>query len=484
MEDLEKNHKGRRLLIIALVVAAVALVAVFLLRRGKGNGAERYRTELVDHGNITMTVSATGTVSAVTTVQVGSQVSGIISKLHADFNSHVKKGELLAELDPTPFQQMVEQAQANEAKAQVELANAQITYNRQKRLFENGLIAQADLDAAKATFDESKASLDQARAALHQAQTSLSYAKIYSPIDGVVVARQYDIGQTVAASFQAPTLFTIAQDLTKMQVEADVDQSDIGRMKVGEVVRFTVDAYPDQEFRGQISQVRLNATITQNVITYPVMVEVPNPDGKLRPSMTANITIEVMTVTDVLRIPNAALRFKPEIPMAKGARAGAGGAAGAGAAGAAGTTAAAGSSGAASSGAAGAAGAASSGAAGATGGAADQQAAGGQGGGGGAGGGRHGGGGGGAGGTGGPGGPGGGAGGHGGGRRVSQTVYILTETGTLKPVTLRTGISDGHYTQVLGNSELQVGQKIVTGLATVKVEAPAGGGRPPGMGRF
>ncbi len=482
MEDLEKNHKGRRLLITALIVAAAVLVAVFLLRRGKGNGAERYRTEVVDRGNITMTVSATGTVSAVTTVQVGSQVSGIISKLHADFNSHVKKGELLAELDPTPFQQAVEQAQANEAKGQVEMANAQITYNRQKRLFENGLIAQSDLDLAKATFDESKASLDQLRAALRQAQTSLGYAKIYSPIDGVVVARQYDIGQTVAASFQAPTLFTIAQDLTKMQVEADVDQSDIGRMKVGEVVRFTVDAYPDQEFRGQISQVRLNATVTQNVITYPVMVEVPNPDGKLRPSMTANITIEVMTVNDVLRIPNAALRFKPEIPMAKAARAGAG-AAGAAGAGAAGATAA-GSSGAA-------------GAAGSTGGATDQRAAGGpggapggggsgsQGGGGGAGGGRHGGGGaggpGGAGGAGGQGGQGGGA-GHGGGRRVNQTVYVLTETGTLKPVTLHAGISDGHYTQVLGTSDLQAGEKIVTGLATVKVAAPAGGGRP--LGRF
>jgi HlyD family secretion protein len=413
-------------------------------------------------------------------VQVGSQVSGIISKLHADFNSHVKKGELLAELDPTPFQQAVEQAQANESKGQVELTNAQITYGRQKRLFENGLIAQSDLDLAKATFDESKASLDQLRAALHQAQTSLGYAKIYSPIDGVVVARQYDIGQTVAASFQAPTLFTIAQDLTKMQVEADVDQSDIGRMKVGEVVRFTVDAYPDQEFRGQISQVRLNATITQNVITYPVMVEVPNPDGKLRPSMTANITIEVMTVNDVLRIPNSALRFKPETPMAKAAGAGAGGAAGAGAAG---STAAAGSSGA-----AGAAGAASSGAAGSTGGATDQRAAGGPSGvagGGGAGGGRHGGGGGagGPGGAGGQGGQGGGA-GHGGGRRVNQTVYVLTETGALKPVTLRPGVSDGHYTQVLGTSDLQAGEKIVTGLATVKVAAPAGGGRPPGMGRF
>jgi HlyD family secretion protein len=474
MEDLEKNHKGRRLLVIALVLAVAVLVAVFLVRRGKGNGGERYRTEVVDRGNITMTVSATGTVSAVTTVQVGSQVSGIISKLYADFNSHVKKGQLLAELDPTSLEQTVEQRKADEVKSQVELASVQITYNRQKRLFENGLIAQADLDGAKAAFDGAKASLELTRAALRQAQTGLGYTKIFSPIDGVVVARQYDIGQTVAASFSAPTLFTIAQDLTKMQVQADVDQSDIGRMKVGELARFTVDAYPDQEFRGQISQVRLNATVTQNVITYPVIVEVPNPDGKLRPSMTANIAIEVATVPGVLRVPNAALRFKPDTPSpAKSAGAGANGAAGAGTVG-------------------------TSGGGGAGGGSADQRAAGsaggsggtgnapsgggapsGAGGPGGAGGGGRRGGGGGAGGAGGMG----GAGGHGAGRRSSQTVYILTETNTLKPVTIRTGISDGHYTQVV-SGDLQPGQKIITGLATVKVETPAGTGRPPGMGRF
>ena len=481
MEDLERNHKGRRLLVIALVLAAAVLVAVFLLRRGKGNGGERYRTEVVDRGNITMTVSATGTVSAVTTVQVGSQVSGIISKLHADFNSHVKKGELLAELDPTPFEQTVEQRKADEVKSQVELANAQITYNRQKRLFENGLIAQSDLDAAKAAFDGAKASLDLTRAALHQAQTSLGYARIISPIDGVVVARQYDVGQTVAASFSAPTLFTIAQDLTKMQVQADVDQSDIGRMKVGELARFTVDAYPDQEFHGQISQVRLNATVTQNVITYPVIVEVPNPDGKLRPSMTANIAIEVATVPGVLRVPNAALRFKPDTPSpAKSAGAGTNGAAGAGTAGTSGGASAGGGGGAADQRAAGSAGggAGNAGNAGGSGGA--PSGAGGPGGAGGMGGGRHGGGGGG-GGTGGAGM--GGAGGRGAGRRSSQTVYILTDTNTLKPVTIRTGISDGHYTQVL-SGDLQPGQKIITGLATLKVEAPAGTARPPGMGRF
>jgi HlyD family secretion protein len=312
MDPLENNHKQRRWLIAAIVVVVAVLVVLFFLRRGKGGGGENYRTEAVSRGNITMTVNATGTLSAVTTVQVGSQVSGIIAKLYADFNSQVKQGQLLAELDPTPFQQTVDQRRADVTKSQVDVANTQVTYNRQKRLSDAGLIAPSDLDAAKAAFDGARAGLAQSQAALKQAQTNLGYAKIYSPIDGQVVARAYDVGQTVAASFSAPTLFTIAKDLTKMQVQADVDQSDIGQIKPGEVARFTVDAYPEQEFRGQIAQVRLNATVTQNVITYPVMIEVANPEGKLRPSMTANVTIEVSTVRDVLRVPNAALRFRPE----------------------------------------------------------------------------------------------------------------------------------------------------------------------------
>jgi HlyD family secretion protein len=277
------------------------LVGLFFFRRGKGSDGDQYRSEAVDRGDVTSTVSATGTVSAVITVQVGSQVSGIISKLYADFNSQVKKGQILAELDPTPFAQQVEQRQADVTKSQVEVANTLVTYNRQKRLAAAGLIPQSDLDAAKAAYDGSRASLALSQAALRQAQTNLGYTKIYSPIEGQVVARQYDLGQTVAASFSAPTLFTIAQDLTKMQVQADVDQSDIGQIRVGEPAHFNVDAYPDQEFRGAISQVRLNATITQNVITYPVIIAVPNPDGKLRPSMTANVTIDVATVKDAGR---------------------------------------------------------------------------------------------------------------------------------------------------------------------------------------
>jgi len=504
MDPLENNHKQRRWLIAAIVVVAAVLVVLFFLRRGKGGDGDHYRTEAISRGNVTMTVNATGTLSAVVTVQVGSQVSGIISKLYADFNSQVKKGQLLAELDPTPFQQTVDQRRADVTKAQVDVANTQITFNRQKRLFDAGLIAQSDLDAAKAAFDGARAGLDQSKAALRQAETNLGYTKIYSPIDGQVVARAYDVGQTVAASFSAPTLFTIAKDLTKMQVQADVDQSDIGQIKNGEPARFTVDAYPEQEFRGQISQVRLNATVTQNVITYPVIIEVPNPEGKLRPSMTANVTIEVATVRDVLRVPNAALRFRPETvegqqtptrgqraaqgqgspgqpspssspaeqaqaqttPGAMGARAPAtpgpqqaqgeqtpgaerwrghrrggdfagGSTPGAGRPGAAGGESTAGQTSFESA----AANAGSQGLGGAL------------------------------------------AGGRRGGKQQGQTVYVLTETADkkseLRQVRLRTGVTDGHYTQVVAvlSGTLNPGDMVVTGLATIKVETSAG---PPG----
>jgi HlyD family secretion protein len=455
MDPLENNHKQRRFLIIAIVVVVGVLVALFFFRRGKGKGGDQYRTEAVSQGNISANVNATGTLSAVITVQVGSQVSGIIAKLYADFNSQVKSGQLLAELDPTPFQQTVEQRQADITKAKVDVANTLLTYNRQKRLAEVGLIAQSDLDAAKAAYDGALAELAQAQAALKQAQTNLSYTKIYSPIDGQVVARQYDLGQTVAASFSAPTLFTIAKDLTKMQVQADVDQSDIGQISVGEPVQFTVDAYPDQTFRGQISQVRLNATVTQNVITYPVIVEVPNPDLKLRPSMTANVQIRVATVHDVLRVPNSALRFRPATEEGKPA------------AGAAAGPAAAGQQAAAPAGRAGGRQGGGGQTAGAQGGAV---AAGGPGGG------QH------------------AGGGHGGGakRQQGQTVYVLNPAGgddktpQMRPVQIRTGITDGHYTQVLSviSGTLNVNDPVIVGVATLKVETSGNArpGAPPGRG--
>ncbi len=302
--------------VVWLLVVAAAAVGLFFLIGSRGKPEAKYRTAAVDKGDITQTVTATGALSAVTTVQVGSQVSGIIAKLYADFNSKVKKGDLLAELDPTPFQALVEQQQANVTKAVVDARNTEIMFNRQKRLLADGLAAQSDFDSAKAAYDAANAQVNQAKASLSQALTNLKYTKIASPIDGIVVARQFDVGQTVAASFQAPTLFTIAQDLTKMQVAADVSESDIGRVQVGQPVRFTVDAYPERQFRGNVSQMRLNATVNQNVVTYPVIVEVSNPDLMLRPTMTANVTIDVAVVHDVLRIPNAALRWKPEVTAA------------------------------------------------------------------------------------------------------------------------------------------------------------------------
>src|SRR5262245_65672083 len=303
--------KLRTLIVVLVVVAAAAgSYAVYHQRTSKPPEA-KYRTETVDKGTVSETVTATGTISAVTTVQVGSQVAGIISRIYVDFNSPVKKGQLLAELDPTPFKLQVQQRMADLQQSQVQMRNAEVQFNRSQRLLSEQLVPAADFDSAKANFEAMKAQVDQATAALQASQTNLSYTNIFSPIDGVVVARQYDIGQTVAASFQAPTLFTIAEDLTKMQVQADVDQSDISRVSVGQTARFTVDAYADEPFSGAISQIRLNATQNQNVITYPVMIDVPNPDAKLKPKMTADVTIEVARVSDVLRVPNAALRFRP-----------------------------------------------------------------------------------------------------------------------------------------------------------------------------
>ena len=405
--------KTRSVVIGVVIVASAALAATLYVRRGPSNTEEKYRTDAVSRGAVAETVTATGTISAVTTVQVGSQVSGIIDHLYADFNSPVKRGQLLAELDPTPFQAQVAQRKADLERAVVQMRNAEITWKRSERLLAQGLVAQSDFDAAKAAYDASSADVDLAKAALSQTQTNLSYTKIHSPIDGVVVARQYDIGQTVAASFQAPTLFTIAEDLTKMQVLADVDQSDIGRVATGQTVRFTVDAFPEETFRGKISQIRLNATQNQNVITYPVVIDVPNPDGKLKPTMTADVTIEVAHVADVLRVPNAALRFRPietapaAHPDATGAQAATPAKPGGGLARAA------------------------------------EALAGGERG------------------------------------KREQTVQVLEADGSLKAVAVRTGISDGRFTAILGG-DLEEGDRIAIGMATAKSDSSAGF---PGMGR-
>ena len=301
----------KKALIGAVIVAAIVAGSVLILSKDKKSGP-KFRKEKVTRGDVVATVTATGTLSAVTTVKVGSQVSGIIASLHADFNSEVKKGQLLAGLDPTPFQTSVDQRRADLERAKVELRNAELVLARAKKLLEAQLQAQSEYDTAKANRDGAAAAVEQSTAALRQAETNLAYTRILSPIDGVVVDRQYDIGQTVAASFQAPVLFTIAQDLTKMQVLTNIDEADIGRVKEGQEASFSVDAFPDRPFRGRVSQIRLSPQTVQNVVTYPVLLDVANPELRLRPGMTANVSVPVDRRDDVLRVPNAALRFRPD----------------------------------------------------------------------------------------------------------------------------------------------------------------------------
>ncbi len=296
-----------------------------------------YRTEPVTLGDIQQTVTATGTVNAVTTVQVGTQVSGTIKTLYVDFNSRVKKRQLIAQIDPSTFESQVQQAQANLLsaqanleKAQTTLANDQKTFERNKELLSKKLIAQSELDTAetnyqsdKAQVASAKAQIEQTKAALDFAKQNLAYTRIISPVDGVVISRAVDVGQTVAASFQTPTLFTIAQDLTKMQIDTNVAESDIGVVKVGQDVEFTVDAYPDMTFKGKVWQIRQAPITVQNVVTYDVVIQVNNRDLKLMPGMTANVSVIIMTRHDVLRITNAALRFRfTEKPAGAGAGAG------------------------------------------------------------------------------------------------------------------------------------------------------------------
>jgi HlyD family secretion protein len=314
----------KKVIILAIIATVIIAVALFFSLRGNGNNAA-YKTEKISRGEIKSIVTATGTVNAVTTVSVGTQVSGTINKLFVDYNSTVKKGQLLAQIDPSTFQSQVDQAMANlwTAKANVEKAvvatiDAQRTYERNKELFAQNFIARSDLDTAETSFKSAQAQqkvnqsqVQQAQAALKIAEANLQYTRIISPVDGTVISRSVDVGQTVAASFQTPTLFSIAQDLTKMQIDTSVDEADIGKVKSGQDVSFTVDAYPDTIFTGKVAVVRNAPTTVSNVVTYDVVIQVANPELKLKPGMTANVSITIETRPDVLRIPNAALRFKP-----------------------------------------------------------------------------------------------------------------------------------------------------------------------------
>ena len=332
----------KRALIGLLIVGAIGAGAgAYYIRRG---GPEvQVNTAPITRGDIIDSVGATGTLQAVTTVQVGSQVSGNISWLGADFNSIVKKGQVIARLDPSLFEAQLQQAKATLGQSQASLAKAQSDLDRAKvmlvdaqqkgtranELAERKLLPQSDLDAAKiavdsaqATLASQQATLAQARAAVKQSEASVNqnqvnvdHTIIGAPIDGIVTQRSVDVGQTVAASMQAPTLFIIAADLTKMQVNANIDEADVGRIRPGQHVTFRVDAYPTEDFHGTVAQIRLQPVVVQNVTTYGTVIDVPNAQLKLKPGMTANVKVEINKKTDVLRVPNAAMRFRPTSDM-------------------------------------------------------------------------------------------------------------------------------------------------------------------------
>lgn len=326
-----------------IVIAVVAAVATFAAFRSNNSKAPQYFTSEVSRGTIRSLVEATGTINAVTTVQVGSQVSGTISRLNADFNSQVKKGQVIAQIDPSIFEGNLlqaradlENAKANAAAARANLEKARAAavqtradYQRTQALVKEGVFSQQQLEvsrsnaesadasvsAAQAQVTQANAQVSQRAAAVQVAKTNLDHTTIVAPVDGIVINRSVDVGQTVAASLQAPTLFTIAQDLTKMLVYTKTDESDIGRIRPGQPVNFKVDAFPTESFRGRVQQVRMNATVVQNVVTYDTVIEFDNPDRKLFPGMTAYVSIPVATAKDVLRIPNSALRFKPDMKV-------------------------------------------------------------------------------------------------------------------------------------------------------------------------
>lgn len=296
---------------LGLVVVVVLLGGWWVKFRGHKD-APKYRTAEVARGDITATVSATGSVEPVLQVHVGSQVSGTLAKLYVDYNSHVKAGQVLAQLETSAFRARLAQAEASVARAEAALKNGQLALQRTIALQQKGdYVAQADVDAAQATVDQQKADLKQAQASLQSAQVDIGHTTISSPIDGVVISRSVDVGQTVAASLQAPELFLIANDLKNMQVETKIDEADIGRIRAGLPVQFTVDAFPDVNFDGTVSQVRLEPLTESNVVTYTTVISTRNDDLRLRPGMTANVTVNVETHHDVLEVPNAALRFKP-----------------------------------------------------------------------------------------------------------------------------------------------------------------------------
>lgn len=334
----------KRIVIAAVVLAVAGGGWYFYRQRTAEQAASAYRTAKVERGDIRVAISATGALSAISTVDVGSQISGQVTDVLADFNDRVTKGQVIARIDPSTYEAQIAQgtAQVNNARAglataQATLRNAELDYQRKSELAKNQLVARSDADLARAARDQARAQLAGAQAQINQqiasTQTSrlnLQRTVIRAPVDGVVLTRTIEPGQTVAASLQSPVLFQIAEDLSKMEIVLAIDEADIGQVKPGQSVDFTVDSFPDRKFRGNVQQVRLSATNTSNVITYPVVVAVDNPDGVLLPGMTANAEIEVSHRDDVLRVGNAALRYKPadDDPAAASAAGGPGGARG------------------------------------------------------------------------------------------------------------------------------------------------------------
>lgn len=313
-----------------MLIPAILLGIILILVSGayfKKHKTQEYKTSKVSTETIIQVVEASGTIQPVQTVSIGSQVSGMIKELYVDYNSEVKKGQLLAQIDTSLFTAQVEQAQANIAYAKSNLAKIQAvadndkkTYDRYKNLYKRNFVAKSELDLAESTYKSDlaqiaavKAQIAQASAAYNTAAANLRYTKIISPVDGVVISRGVDVGQTVAASFQTPELFSVAQDLTKMQIETSVAEADIGKVKVGQDVDYTLDGYQDSVFHGKVLQVRISPTTVQNVVTYTVIIQVDNEDMKLIPGMTANVSIITSKKSDVMSVPNAALKFTPNV---------------------------------------------------------------------------------------------------------------------------------------------------------------------------
>ena len=301
--------------IVLAVVAVAGVAAYFMLHSGKSQVQVNFVTAKVEKATIGSSITATGTIEAVTTVEVGTQVSGIIDKIYVDYNSPVKRGQVIAELDKTNLVSELNSANSNLQGARSDLNYQQANYNRQRTLFEKGLISANDFESARLALEQAQSVLSQRQEAVNKARTNLGYATITSPIDGIVLSKAVEEGQTVASSFNTPTLFTIVKDMTDMRVIADVDEADIGEVREGQRVTYTVDAYPSEVFQGTVTQVRNEATTTNNVVTYEVVISAPNPDLKLKPGLTANVTVYTLEQPNVVSVPSKALRFTPTKEM-------------------------------------------------------------------------------------------------------------------------------------------------------------------------